>query len=511
MRATLAPPTRRSTTTAAKPRINPRDRTAVDAALLVLTDLRRQGWQLRLRGKCVEVAPPPPETERDAEKARVQRQLLVERDDQLRESAVREFVASMERRRPHKKKLVSIFSLMRDGSRLKEALEGATQVSGLEREALLSSTIRPYLQFVDESATCEHTGMRLVDIWRYFRHTWTKAYRSIPGRTMMVLVRDAAADYHPVIGIAALSSAMVQISVRDRWIGWQADKLVEDLTMSPDERMLSLVDTVVTSSLKSIFIDDLLEDGIVTLAKLKKPDDETIKALEVEAELQRQEHHRHSDVSEHKRFDNESDDEEVWTSKARTHLFRSKRAKLLAQMLRAQLELTAAKRQGTKLEQLKALLESAAGRQAITFAVRKAKGDRVGVCIADLSVCGAVAPYNEILGGKLVAMLMASPEVGDAYRARYCTTKSIIASGIAARPVIKPPSLCCSGRRRSTAQDPRSTTASRCAPMPLAALRRTTSSTSSSARRKATAPCSSASPRSTRSRGSSRSATRGSA
>ena len=36
--------------------------------------------------------------------------------------------------------------------------------------------------------------------------------------------------------------------------------------------------------------------------------------------------------------------------------------------------------------------------------MRKGKADRVGTAIVDLPVCGALPPYSEILGGKLVAM-----------------------------------------------------------------------------------------------------------
>jgi hypothetical protein len=43
--------------------------------------------------------------------------------------------------------------------------------------------------------------------------------------------------------------------------------------------------------------------------------------------------------------------------------------------------------------------------------MRQAKASRVGTTIADLTVCGAVPPYNEILGGKLVAAMIGSPEV----------------------------------------------------------------------------------------------------
>ncbi len=45
---------------------------------------------------------------------------------------------------------------------------------------------------------------------------------------MLLLVRDRAAPFHPVIGIAALGSAIVQIKERDDWIGWQSQAFVAD-------------------------------------------------------------------------------------------------------------------------------------------------------------------------------------------------------------------------------------------------------------------------------------------
>ena len=57
----------------------------------------------------------------------------------------------------------------------------------------------------------------------------------------------------------------------------------------------------------------------------------------------------------------------------------------------------------------------------------------VGTAIADLTVCGAIAPYNHLAGGKLVAMLAASPEAVLAYRERYKDADSIIASSMAGR------------------------------------------------------------------------------
>lgn len=87
------------------------------------------------------------------------------------------------------------------------------------------------------------------------------------------------------------------------------------------------------------------------------------------------------------------------------------------------------------------LAKSGEGRDAIARVLRKAKADRVGTAMADLSVCGAAPPYNELLGGKLVALLMTGPEVLAEYRRRYGKTPSVIASSMAGRAVVRPAHL----------------------------------------------------------------------
>lgn len=86
-------------------------------------------------------------------------------------------------------------------------------------------------------------------------------------------------------------------------------------------------------------------------------------------------------------------------------------------------------------------MDSREGRVALTKLIRKAKADRVGTVIADLTICGAVPPYGEVLGGKLVAMLMTSPEVAEEYHRRYRRSPSIIASSMAGRPIQRPANL----------------------------------------------------------------------
>src|SRR5947207_14901441 len=128
---------------------------------------------------------------------------------------------------------------MRDGQDLAKLLHDTTKVKDVERRnARLLKTIDPYLQFVTPDAVCAATGLRLNDIWRYFRHTWVNIYRSVPGRSRMVLIRDRATPYHPVIGIAALASSVMQQSIRDKSIGWDSDSVVAALAARPDSKTI---------------------------------------------------------------------------------------------------------------------------------------------------------------------------------------------------------------------------------------------------------------------------------
>ena len=77
------------------------------------------------------------------------------------------------------------------------------------------------------------------------------------------------------------------------------------------------------------------------------------------------------------------------------------------------------------------------GARIVRKILRKAKADNVGVAMADITVCGAVAPYNLVLGGKLVSMLAVSPEVVSAYREKYAAQESEIASSMAGRPIVR--------------------------------------------------------------------------
>jgi hypothetical protein len=410
------------------------DQPGLGAAAYVLTDLSNQGWAVRVDGdRQVLVSPPQAGADPRQEKDRVRRQELLKRDEQLLTPSVRRFIASMERPREFHGRFVSIFSLMRDGRELKTALEHLA-IRGQEDPSVLRTVIDPYVQIVNSGERCRHTGLRLIDVWRYFRHTWTNQYTSTPGRTMLILVRDRAVPFHPVIGIAALSSAIVQISERDNWIGWQPRAFLASLAANPTLVMARWVMRRLEDSLSELYLDDLLQDGLYWPSLWHSPTGEAIDRLEKEAKARRRDHHRFARQADFKRHAG-IHDPEVWTQRARSDLFRSKRCLALAELLRARAALNEFLCPKPSSGGLKRALSDPGARRAITSILRRAKAESVGTEIADLTVCGAVAPYNLLLGGKLVSMLAVSPSVIRAYHDRYSGYASEIASGMAGRPI----------------------------------------------------------------------------
>lgn len=401
------------------------------AAINVLHDLSQQGWQVTvLNGGNVAVASPDYESDPVAEKARVRRQELLRRDEQLSSPSVKRFVRDMEMPREFRGQLVSIFSLMRDGRELAAKLSTWTGHPAHERPSL-RTIVDPYVQVIANGDRCVYTGLRLVDVWRYFRHTWTNQYASTPGRTMLLLIRDRAAACHPVIGIAALGSPIVQIAERDEWIGWQADAFLARLADSPTVSMARWIARRLERGLDELHLDDLIADGLFWPSLWTAPTREAVDRLVKEARTRREEHHRFARRSDLKSTVVGDD----WRKRAETDLFRSKRCLALADLLEMRIALRPLADPRPSVRGLRQCLDDPAGRKAISGVLRRAKAEVIGTEIADLTVCGAIAPYNAILGGKLVGMLAVSPSVVRAYRKRYGGQASEIASSMAGRPI----------------------------------------------------------------------------
>ena len=405
------------------------------AALSVTIDLIAQGWRVVTTSPEVVIeftngfSP-------EAEKERIRHVHLIDRDEQLRKPATRSFIQGMEKRRLTAKGWHSIYSVMRDGESLALKLSAVrTAVAPEARLEQLRRVLKPYIQFVESDAYCEQTGLRLHDIWRYFRHTWVNSYKSVPGRSMMILIRDAAVENHPVIGIACLASSVVQQSARDKWIGWDSESAIQHFRVSLNPKrdaawLLSQVDRFI----KSIYVKDLLDSSVITRMDLKKPTIAVVEKLLKDSERAIKHHRLYPNAAQHKHV--ASDSEAHWRARAETSLFRSKRGKQLAVLLSVRMTF---QEENIDADVSKSAwgraFESARFRQAIGQIVRMLKGERVGVNMMDITVCGAVAPYNLLLGGKLICLLLCSPEVVNRYEWRYENQTSLIASSMHGAPV----------------------------------------------------------------------------
>lgn len=417
---------------------------ALQLAKSVVLDLIVQGWNLKVAGDSdVQVCSPQPSKEIPTiTKERIRGWHLVERNAQLKESSVAEFIKNMERRRLTKKGWHSIFSLMRDGKNLSEKLQLARQIENEdERIVALEKTISPYLQFVEGDSLCEHTGLQLREIWRYFRHTWVNAYKSVPGRSIMILIRDAAAPNHPVIGIAALGSSVVQQSLRDKWIGWDSNEFLEKLLQNPTSEKVNWLFTVLESLINGIYTQDLEKEGLCSLSIITCPSDEIINKLRDESKKAIKQHQVFPRTALHKNINTKQALEEDWKEKALTSLFRSKRCEILATLLSIKKAFNEHNLNQKDICELPLVLKSPRVRFAIGQLIRLVKAEHVGIDMMDITICGAIYPYNLLLGGKLVCMLLCSPEVVEYYYKRYEEQVSIIASSMKGSAVKRKPNL----------------------------------------------------------------------
>jgi hypothetical protein len=407
-------------------------RLRVSASLL--RDLIHIGWELHVDPHWIYVR--PPKTANLVErKESIRQQLLFGRNDQLAEDSNRRFLFSLER----PSKYVStrpITDLIADGRRLAEQLERVLAGPQEGRTALLKQICQPYLQLVSDERD-QHTNIRLIDIWRYFRHSWATRYRSSPGRNLFYLVRDAAQPSHPVIGIAALGNTVMQLTTRDKALGWTLDGLLEIIGQGvvTDVEILAAFRHRLEEDYEQVYLDDLPVDRRID----HSVDDETLSRLAVieeDAQKDREDSLRSDDDGgATKRPGPEDLSPERLLELTKTPLYRSKRARVVREILRTYRAL--AMWTGT----VKELTESEEGAWAVGVAIKQLKKRFSATSMMEITVCGAVPPYNHLLGGKLVCLMMMSPKVVQDYRDRYNDVVSIIASQMAGRAITKEPHL----------------------------------------------------------------------
>ena len=362
---------------------------ALKFACSVVVDIVAQGWELSVSSHSAHLCPPGFEgVPHEETKRRIREGHLMERDAQLREPSVREFIKGMELRRLGPSGWVSVFDLMRDGQELATTLRATSKDESETQVQELQCAISPYLQFVEPGAVCDFTGIKLTDIWRYFRHTWVNTYKSLPGRSMLVLVRDAAGKNHPVIGIAALGSSMAQQTIRDQWIGWDSEIFIQQLSAKPTARLCRWILESIRRLISGIQIVDFVNDGIIERREIARPNAATIANLLTEAKKAGAEHQIFPFAAEHKNNTNGSRPTKTsWQRQAATSLFRAKRAKTLSLLLSIRLDLHEGGLISSKLSGLKKVLRTPKGRNALRRLVRLVKAEHVGVDMMDVIVC----------------------------------------------------------------------------------------------------------------------------
>ncbi len=398
----------------------------------ILRDLLQIGWEFHLDSHWIYIRPPK-STSPATRKESIRQQLLFGRNDQLSEESNRRFIFSMERPTKYSSSK-PITDLIADGRRLHDQLEVVKSLPEDRRTEALLNICKPYLQLVsDERDT--HTNIRLIDIWRYFRHSWSTRYRSSPGRNLFYLVRDAAQPNHPVMGIAALGNTVMQLTPRDHSLGWTVEGLIEVIRSKTvtDTEVLRAFRTRLEEDYSQLFLEDLPVDPRID----RSVDDDTLSRLAVIEEdsvREREDSLRNEEVAPNANRAEDLSPEKLLLL-TRTPLYRSKRARAAREILRAYRVLA------TWSGQISELVKTSDGEWAVGVVIKQLKKRFSATSMMEITVCGAVAPYNHLLGGKLICLMMMSPRVVEDYQTRYKDVVSIIASQMAGRPISKVPHL----------------------------------------------------------------------
>lgn len=411
------------------------------ACLNILYDLSLQGWIFEIDKNCLYLRM---ESENIADKDHIKYRLHSETDAQFKVKSVRSFIKSMERERLYQGRLVSIKALIGDPETLITKIRNKEEVC------------KPYIELVSGNRD-KYTGLKLADIWRYFRYTWSIPYKTMPGRNMYYLVRDAGQDNHPIMGIFALGNSVLNLTVRDDKIGWTVEAIRRSLerksetdhyeqkvsdtektikvsnkhfTETEDEyhaRVSCYSEKVLTQLIKNVDIAlaDIYIGDLNCDEQIANPTQDFINYLFTKSEDLRL-----------RSLNNKNAKNPDWRQEACSVLFTRKRTAELAKLLESKLAFQSVK--GTTAEEkLRSLLSNDSGRKAITRSLLANRKCKIGSNMMEIIVCGAVPPYNELLGGKLVSMLSCSPIVIKGYTERYQNQVSEIASRMKGERVIR--------------------------------------------------------------------------
>jgi hypothetical protein len=405
------------------------------AVWFLLRDLLNASWNVSFQSGVLELSMPVLDNEElhgnttiTAKKEKLRSWLSESRLERL--ATFKKFVEYMEDDKSATRK--PIRTLIANGCELSQRLQHTSDIT---------QAVRPVLQLITENERDEITGHKLSDIWRYFRLTWATPSETTPGRTMQYLIRDYAHPNHPVMGIISLENCAVQITDRDAFIGWNASEFIDDLKSRNSQEAREVI-SYLLERIKEGIVGIDTTDISISADKVNNPDDNAITTLLQEAafaEDMRQSFLRQAD--NHSEEEVEKSELGSISKEVEDALYKRKRAEQLARLLYSKMELNALLASQNFENHWKEYINTEKGYSAVRNALVAQKSKHIGSSMLELNVCGAIPPYNEILGGKLAALLALSPQIISDYKNRYGHRKSEIASRLKNEDVIRPAEL----------------------------------------------------------------------
>ena len=432
------------------------------ACCSLLADLLAGGWHVGLGLEGFLISKPNYSTaftgnNLEETKEKMRRVQKINRDKHMKSVEIQRFIQRMEKPRKIGNEEKSILDLIDNGKELAEIFKDISQLDEEKKISLLKKIINPEIVicypedplFREEQNNCPYTGLRLGDIWKYFRLTWSNEYKSVPGKSFPILIRNAARPNKPIMGIAMLRSAALADEAREDAIGWTDEATIRKKIYSKEIEIDFFVKAMIDCLNEQI--DNIRSDDFDFLNSklIKEPNEDVIKKLKqtYEDEFNR----RKSDLKNEKKKPPKisSFEPEDWMKESEEAVFKKKRAIKLSKFLEIRKAFNEVKIQKDPARGYATLIHPSnkKGNELISAALREIKTKALAENIMDLGVCGAVAPYNELIGGKLIAALMGSTEVRTLFKSRYNGKKykfpSIIASSSKGKAVYRDANLMC--------------------------------------------------------------------
>lgn len=414
------------------------------STLNILIDLVQQGWQLEVHNGQLFLKMSAQDS---VDKGYIRFRLSSERKAQFQDESVMCFVEKMEATKQYNNQQISIRNLIGSSDALIEKIQNGDE-----------PIVRPYIQLISHQKDV-YTGYWLSDIWRYFRYTWAIPYKTMPGRNLFYLVRDAAQPFHPIVGIFALGNSVLNLTVRDDEIGWTVEAISKQLLRKKDVSHSAQIVSGTNGKTVGAKVERFLETDDEYEKRIREYSSKTISILMGNIEsaikdlyVRDLDYHRGTKYPKPEKveelialsnqlrdlaIDNKKTTGRVnFEQEAQEILFKKKRAAELARLLEAKIIFNKYRANDTS-EWLKKLMASEEGRKAVNVALVANRKTKIGSNMMEIIVCGSIPPYNQLLGGKLVSILACSPQVVRDYTDKYADQVSEIASRMKGEKIVR--------------------------------------------------------------------------